>query len=218
MITFYTVSAVVIIGLFWWAIRNQWRLHTKNSALEEDIRSLTALLADEVNLHRPLQEKKDEYERLIEYLKARHTNVEQRVQELTALLNATTSRAEATDVVISGLKAAVEIEKSNVAKEQAKYAKLIGEKKSSEVRTGQIAEIMAPFLGDFKYNPKFCRFLGNPVDYVIFDTDNNEVVFLEVKSGGSKLSPKQNQIKAIIQAKNVRWDTYRVESKETTVE
>jgi predicted Holliday junction resolvase-like endonuclease len=34
------------------------------------------------------------------------------------------------------------------------YSKLVSQKKSSEVRLGQISENLAPFLTNFKYDPK----------------------------------------------------------------
>jgi len=55
---------------------------------------------------------------------------------------------------------------------------------------GQITEHLVPFLPDFKYNPKDARFLGTPVDLIVFDglSDGQlkQVVFIEVKSGSSK--------------------------------
>jgi len=73
------------------------------------------------------------------------------------------------------------------------YSKLLSQKKSSEVRLGQISENLAPFLKDFKYDPKRTHFLGNPIDYVIFEED--KVVFLEIKSGEAKLSQSQKKNK-----------------------
>lgn len=91
---------------------------------------------------------------------------------------------------------------------QESYNKLLSQKKSSEVRLGQISENLAPFLTAFKYDPKKAHFMGMPVDYVIFDDD--EVVFLEIKSGKAQLSPTQRKIKALIQAGKVRWDEMRI--------
>jgi len=63
-------------------------------------------------------------------------------------------------------------------------------KRSKSVMLGQITEHLVPFLPDFKYNPKDARFLGTPVDLIVFDglSDGQlkQVVFIEVKSGSSK--------------------------------
>lgn len=87
--------------------------------------------------------------------------------------------------------------------------KILSQKKSSEVRVGQIAENLAPFLKDFKYDPKTCHFLGQPIDYIVYSED--EVVFIEVKSGGAKLSTKQRRIRDNIQNGRVRFEEFRVE-------
>ena len=89
------------------------------------------------------------------------------------------------------------------------YSKLLSQKKSSEVRLGQISENLAPFLKDFKYNPKKAHFLGNPIDYIIFE--ENKIVFLEIKSGESKLSEGQRNIKKLIQDGKVEFDQMRID-------
>src|SRR3989338_5067590 len=40
--------------------------------------------------------------------------------------------------------------------------------KSRAVLGGQFSEQLAPFLPDFKYLPTECRFLGKPIDLVVF--------------------------------------------------
>ena len=93
--------------------------------------------------------------------------------------------------------------------QQEQYAKLIGQKKSSEVRTGKIAEQMAPFLENYPLPPKTAHFLGDPIDFVHFDEDR--VTFVEVKSGKSQLSKKQRQIRDMIAEGKVEFIIYRVE-------
>jgi len=101
----------------------------------------------------------------------------------------------------------VTIEKENeLLKEN--YSKLLSQKKSSEVRLGQISENLAPFLKDFKYDPKRTHFLGNPIDYIIFEED--KVIFLEIKSGEAKLSQGQKKIKEMIKSGSVEWDEMRI--------
>lgn len=87
-------------------------------------------------------------------------------------------------------------------------AKIRSQKKSSEVRLGQIAEQLTPFLNNFKYDPKTCQFLGNPIDYVVFS--ENEVVFVEVKTGNSQLSKSQKNIRENINKKRVRFEEVRI--------
>jgi predicted Holliday junction resolvase-like endonuclease len=86
--------------------------------------------------------------------------------------------------------------------------KLLSQKKSSEVRVGQIAEQLAPFLENFKYDPKKIKFIGMPIDYIYFGDD--EIVVIEIKSGNSQLSTVQKNIKDLVDNKKIRWEVYRI--------
>jgi hypothetical protein len=89
--------------------------------------------------------------------------------------------------------------------------KVLSQKKSSEVRLGQISEQMAPFLQEFPYDPKKAHFIGMPIDYIVFNDD--EIVFLEVKSGGAGLSQKQRQIKDLVARKQIIWKELKISGK-----
>lgn len=86
--------------------------------------------------------------------------------------------------------------------------KILSQKKSSEVRIGHIAEKLAPFLDDFEFDPEKCIFLGQPIDYISFGED--EITFIEVKSGKSQLNQKQRQIRDLVKAKHVSWKEFRI--------
>lgn len=101
--------------------------------------------------------------------------------------------------------------KSQVAFGEEQYAKLLNQKKSSEVRTGKITEQIAPFLEDYPLNPRTARFIGDPIDFVHFDED--KVTFVEVKSGKSHLSKKQRHIRDLVKEGKVEFTIYRVEGK-----
>ena len=87
--------------------------------------------------------------------------------------------------------------------------------RSRAVLTGHFSEQLAPYLPNFKYSPTECKFLGKPVDCLVFkglDQKNvEEVVFVEVKSGNSKLSQNEKNLKEAIEKKKVRWEEYRFE-------
>ena len=87
-------------------------------------------------------------------------------------------------------------------------------KQSRAVLSGQFSEQIAPFLPDFPYKPTEARFIGKPVDFIVFrgmDEKNiDEVVFVEVKSGQSKLSNVEKTLKAAIVNKKVSWHEYKV--------
>ncbi len=86
--------------------------------------------------------------------------------------------------------------------------------RSRAVLGGQFSEQLAPFLPDFKYNPTECRFMGKPIDLVVFKGMDqkkiDEIVFVEVKSGKSKASPVEKSLKEAVEKKKVRWEEYRI--------
>lgn len=86
-------------------------------------------------------------------------------------------------------------------------------KRSKAVMKGQISEEITPFTKDFPYKPSELKFLGKPVDFIVFKGMNEknieEVIFLEVKTGGSRLNSQEKKLKETIQKKNVRWEEYR---------
>lgn len=87
--------------------------------------------------------------------------------------------------------------------------KVLSQKKSGEVRLGHIAETLAPFLDQFEFEPERCSFLGQPIDYISFGDD--EITFIEVKSGNSQLSQKQRHIRDLVKQKLVSWKEIRIQ-------
>ena len=86
--------------------------------------------------------------------------------------------------------------------------------KSRAVLGGQFSEQLAPYLPDFPYSPSEVRFIGKPIDFIVFkgaDGKNiDEVVFVEVKSGKSKINSHERNLKNAIENKKVRWEEYRI--------
>lgn len=77
--------------------------------------------------------------------------------------------------------------------------------KSKVVIHGKNWEVFAPFMKQFEEHAKKenFRFLGNPIDGIAFDDD--EIKFIEFKTGKSQLSPKQKRIKSQVESKKVKW-------------
>lgn len=77
---------------------------------------------------------------------------------------------------------------------------------------GKVAETFAPFLQGFPFKPSECKFLGDPIDYVVFEgLDNRDIKgihFLEVKSDSAKLSKHQKHIKDLIDSLNTNKITF----------
>ncbi len=90
-------------------------------------------------------------------------------------------------------------------------------KKSRAVLTGQFSEQIAPYLPDFKYSPTEVRFIGKPVDFIVFEgMDEKEirrVIFVEVKSGKSSLSTHERKLRDVIKERKVDWEEYRIKGK-----
>jgi len=91
--------------------------------------------------------------------------------------------------------------------------------RSRSTLKGKIAEQMAPVLPDFGFNPADARFIGSPVDYIIFDgltrvTDDKEdevqIVFMDVKKGSGALTRTQRLIRQAVEKKAVVWRTMRI--------
>jgi hypothetical protein len=86
--------------------------------------------------------------------------------------------------------------------------------RSRAVTTGKVYEQVVPYLPGFPYNPKDVRFLGGPVDLVVFDglADGQveRIVFLEVKTGSSHLTSRERQVRAVVQAGEVEWEELRI--------
>jgi predicted Holliday junction resolvase-like endonuclease len=95
-----------------------------------------------------------------------------------------------------------------LADSKLNYKSLLSQKKSSEVRLGNIAEKLAPFLDYFSFDPECAHFLGQPIDYVVFEDDL--ITFVEIKSGKSQLSSKQRHIRDLINNKQVAWKEIRI--------
>jgi predicted Holliday junction resolvase-like endonuclease len=86
--------------------------------------------------------------------------------------------------------------------------------RSQAITAGKVHEQLLPYLPDFPYNPKDVRFLGSPVDLVVFDGlaegTVRRVVFLEVKTGRSSLTGRERSVRDAIQAGEVDWAELRV--------
>ena len=78
-----------------------------------------------------------------------------------------------------------------------RYTAIIREdavQRSQAVTAGKVHEQLIPYLPAFPYNPKDVRFLGSPVDLVVFDGlaegRVRRIVFVEVKTGRSSLTSR----------------------------
>ena len=86
--------------------------------------------------------------------------------------------------------------------------------RSLAVTAGKVHEQLVPYLPEFGFNPKDARFLGSPVDLVVFDGlaagAVRRVVFLEVKTGAAALTTRERQVRDVIDAREVVWAELRL--------
>ena len=93
---------------------------------------------------------------------------------------------------------------------------------SRAVLKGKMAEQFAPLFPEFHYLPSDAKFLGDPVDYVIFDgytdfrdgdgcAEDINVILIDIKSGQARLSKGQQAIAQAIAAGRVRFETVHID-------
>ena len=87
-------------------------------------------------------------------------------------------------------------------------------KRSRAVLGGQMVEQVSPYLPGFPCNPADARFIGKPIDFIGFSglAEKNcvdEVLLIEVKTGDSKLSDREKEIKNAVKEGRVRYVEYK---------
>ncbi len=118
--------------------------------------------------------------------------------------------------------AIVEKEFSQTWAEQESSIRKDAADRSRYVLKGKIAEHMVPmYKGVFKYDPSDARFLGAPIDYVIFDgytavkdgksDEPITVVLADIKTGNAKLNRTERKIKEAVDEGRVRWETIHLD-------
>ncbi|AFZ71106.1 holliday junction resolvase-like protein [Caldisphaera lagunensis DSM 15908] len=104
-----------------------------------------------------------------------------------------------------------------IAMESIEKARKEAVQQSKAVITGKVYEQFAPYLPNFKHNPKEARFIGSPIDYIVFDgIENNDVkaiYFVEIKSGKSNLTNREESIKKAVEKKAVYFETIYIDDK-----
>ena len=93
-------------------------------------------------------------------------------------------------------------------------AKKAAVRRSRSVLGGMFAEQLAPYLPNFPFSPTEAKFIGAPIDFLVFkgldDQRIEEVIFVEVKSGSARLNHNEHSLKDAIINKRVRWHEYHV--------
>jgi len=74
---------------------------------------------------------------------------------------------------------------------------------STTVKHGKNWEHFVPFMKHFPGDKNNSVFIGQPIDFISFGEE--EITFIEVKTGSSQLSQKQKKIKDLVQTAKVKW-------------
>tara|TARA_X000000950_G_scaffold43209_2_gene48496 strand:- start:44461 stop:45039 length:579 start_codon:yes stop_codon:yes gene_type:complete len=151
------------------------------------------------------QKTKTEFEKKLELLQNQVITLKENNAKLdSSYLNLTSNYRDLESSSLKNVKS-LEEQLSELSEEKRK---IVSQKKSSEVRLGNIAETLAPFLDQFNFNPEHCIFLGRPIDYISFGS--KEITFIEIKSGKSQLNSKQRSIRDQVYNKQVAWKEIRI--------
>jgi predicted Holliday junction resolvase-like endonuclease len=95
--------------------------------------------------------------------------------------------------------------------------------RSRSTLKGRISEQMAPLLPEFPFASADARFIGNPIDFVVFDGytkvkdekgDSIRVVLVEVKKGKGKLTREEILIKRAVEEGRFSWQTIFLKDEE----
>jgi predicted Holliday junction resolvase-like endonuclease len=86
-------------------------------------------------------------------------------------------------------------------------------------RFGRYIEKFVPFLKKFGHAAGDVRWLGDPIDFIVFDGYSQDkskgkfltkISFVEVKTGKSKLGVCERKIRDLIRDKKVVWEEFRI--------
>jgi predicted Holliday junction resolvase-like endonuclease len=100
---------------------------------------------------------------------------------------------------------------------KARYTRQIRQdavRRSQATVVGLVHEQLLPYLPEFAFNAKDARFLGSPIDLIVFDGLDSgqlrQIVFVEVKTGNATLTSRERQIREAIKAGRVGWQELHV--------
>ncbi|MDD1715939.1 MAG: Holliday junction resolvase [Methanolinea sp.] len=91
-------------------------------------------------------------------------------------------------------------------------------RKSEAVIRGKISEHLAPYFPGFPYDARDARFMGTPVDFVVFQGLSSgsleQIVFVEVKTGRrGSLSMREQQVRECVGKKRVAYEILHLDRK-----
>jgi len=200
----------IVTGLFLIALAYMYhRSSQKNDALDK----IVQLIASEnEHLGRKIQSINAYYEDVMKEHDKQSMKYEERITFLQQELNHLHKDTNRTLLELSEYK-----EKYST---DIKKAREEAVSKSRSVMRGQATEHLAPYIIKGT-NPKDYRFMGNPVDYVIFEGLSDvldgeadsikSITFLDIKTGKSSLNKSQRRIRDAITSNSVKFQLINID-------
>jgi predicted Holliday junction resolvase-like endonuclease len=89
-------------------------------------------------------------------------------------------------------------------------------RRSQSAVAGKATEHLAPLFPDFDFDPRDARFLGSPIDFIVFDGlsegEIQEIVFVEIKTGPSAaLTTRERRVRDAVDGRRVRFLEVRID-------
>ena len=195
-----------------WLIYSTYKLYEKIKILEN---VNTSLLKANHNLSENIKERSENFEKLSNAYEQLINDFEKETIKTGILETQIENIKENNDLVLKEIKSKHKLDLKEARKDALD--------KSRAVIRGQATEHLAPYVMD-GVNPKDCRFMGNPIDYIVFDglsdvTDKvakevKEVIFVDVKTGKSNLTTVQRRIRDAIKNNRVSFQVVNPDKKE----
>jgi predicted Holliday junction resolvase-like endonuclease len=148
---------------------------------------------------------------------------EQRIEELTGIITTLKETTQYLQDDKEHWESEVHLLEGRLNDMTGEMKKQKGRAQSAHTSKGQILEKWAPFVEHDQIDPHWKAedwcFLGQPIDYVVFDWHNDKesnmaegkVVLLDVKAAQSQLTTKQRRIRDLIKAGQVEWREIRLD-------
>lgn len=198
--TLLAIDIIITILVFWWGW-NQKRLAIKSSAeateLQQEVHEASLKIVE-----LEMSATSDTVEAAMDSLMQESTLQKQMIVELREA-----------NVVLND-------ELNSMTQEMRKQK---GRAASAHTQRGQLLEKWTPFLNhpdiDEEWDHKDWSFLGQPIDYVVFNwyqdkaqnLEEGQIVMLDVKSGKSSLTTKQRRIRDLVKAGKLEWREIRLD-------
>lgn len=188
--------AMIVVWWIAWFGSRYWSIRKRGEAIEDDREDYQRSRIDDLevmldNMRQELYFKRDDLEQAQEEKIGLENDLALKVVEIHEL-------------------------ESEVKKQKGRAA-------SAHTTRGQLLEKWTPFVSaegiEDHWKPEDWTFLGQPIDYVVFDwrkdkelnLKEGKVILLDVKSGKATLSTKQRRIRDLIQKGRVEWRELRLD-------